>query len=674
MILYIRKNNSEKTGGTNLTNRQSRILKELYWTEEYISAEKLAERFGFSVKTIRNDIGYLKKWIQENELGKITSKNNAGFHLDITEENWKIALNEMHSDENRKSRLERNFEYFSVVEALLKEESVQINKLTSELYVSRNMMDYYLQKATEWFYKRGISVVKKRGSGMSLQTTEHNYRLALWSYYVEHVMKDTEKSKEFLWGFRNEGVEQAIKELEKKYDLSFSYDGYRKLMFLLSVMIIRIRQKHTHMETLSLQKTGLYYEMAGECRLFLEKVYKVEIAENEIAYLQTVLASAELQEINNPQIYSQFAEENKGLIYLIPECIQIVEKILNVSLEADVWFQNSLIYYAVSLQYNLKYGISVQNKATDWARVNYPDIYVAALSVGHILEPRFEKNLSENEISQITILIAAAMEQTRTGIRTCIVCDYNVGTSRLLQEQLKREFPMIQVTALLTPRDKEKIRKCQCDLILTTVELNGLQLGRNVILIHNMLGAEEKKKIAEYVKGYTGRNTVIQKKEAENSSYQLIKAPFIFHITEKVQKEALLHQMCEKLYHNGMVNKNYEETVLYRETVASTALSNRVAIPHGMPEYVKQPTVAIAVLDNPIRWNEIGQEVETVFLLAVNLEKRFGAKEQIIAFYSALVSLVDHPEEYEYFHELKTEKEIQNYLNKKIIEEKNNDK
>ena len=123
-----------------------------------------------------------------------------------------------------------------------------------------------------------------------------------------------------------------------------------------------------------------------------------------------------------------------------------------------------------------------------------------------------------------------------------------------------------------------------------------------------------------------------------------------------------------------MVNKNYEETVLYRETVASTALSNRVAIPHGMPEYVKQPTVAIAVLDNPIRWNEIGQEVETVFLLAVNLEKRFGAKEQIIAFYSALVSLVDHPEEYEYFHELKTEKEIQNYLNKKIIEEKNNDK
>ena len=75
MILYIRKNNSEKTGGTNLTNRQSRILKELYWTEDFISAEKLAERFGFSVKTIRNDIAYLKKWLQEKELGKIISRN-----------------------------------------------------------------------------------------------------------------------------------------------------------------------------------------------------------------------------------------------------------------------------------------------------------------------------------------------------------------------------------------------------------------------------------------------------------------------------------------------------------------------------------------------------------------------------------------------------------------------
>lgn len=674
MILYIRKNNLEKTGGTNLTNRQSRILKELYWTEEYISAEKLAERFGFSVKTIRNDIGYLKKWIQEKELGKITSKNNAGFHLEITEENWKIALKEISGDKNRKSGLEQNFEHFSVVEALLKEDIVQINKLTSELYVSRNMMDSYLQKATEWFHKRGISVIKKRGAGMSLQTTEHNYRLALWAYYVEHIMKDTEKSREFLWGFRNEGVEQSIKDLERKYDLSFSYDGYRKLMFLLSVMIVRIRKNNTNKESLLLQKSGLYYEMAKECRSLLEKSYKVEISESEIAYLQTVLASAELQEINNPQIYSQFAEENKELIYLIPECIQIVEKILNVSLETDVWFQNSLIYYAVSLQYNLKYGISVQNKVTDWARINYPDIYVAALSVGHILEPKFEKNLSENEISQITILIAAAMEQTRAGIRTCIVCDYNVGTSRLLQEQLKREFPMIQVTALLTPRDKEKIRKCQCELILTTVALNGLQLGRSVIQIHNMLGAEEKNKIAEYIKGYTGRKTVIQKREAENSSYQLIKEPFIFHITEKIKKEALLHQMCEKLYCNGMVSKNYEETVLYRETVASTALSNRVAIPHGMPEYVKQPTVAIAVLDNPIKWNEVGKEVETVFLLAVNLEKKFGAKEQIIAFYTALVSLVDHPEEYEHFRELKTEKEMQNYMNRKIMEEKKNGK
>ena len=87
-----------------------------------------------------------------------------------------------------------------------------------------------------------------------------------------------------------------------------------------------------------------------------------------------------------------------------------------------------------------------------------------------------------------------------------------------------------------------------------------------------------------------------------------------------------------------------------------------------------QPTVAVAVLDHPLKWNDVGQAVETVFLLAVNLEKKFGAKEQIIAFYSTLVSMVDHSEEYEKFHELKSEKEIQNYLNKKIEEERKHDK
>lgn len=674
MILYIRKNNSSETGGNKLTNRQSRILKELYWTEDFISAEKLAERFGFSVKTIRNDIAYLKKWLQEQNLGRLISKNNAGFQLSVTEENWKRILKEIEGDENQKAGADKNSGYYAVVEALLKQDIVQINKLTSELYVSRNMMDAYIQKATEWFDRREIAIIKKRGAGISLQTTEHKYRLALWSYYAEHVLKDTEDSKSFLWGFQNDGVEQTIKELEEKYGLLFSYNGYRKLLFLLSIMVIRIRKKHTYNDLHSLKKEGLYYEMAQDCLKLLDRFYHIGMPENEMAYLQTAIASAELQEIENLQVYSQFAEENKELIYLIPECIQIVEKILNINLEADIWFQNSLIYYAVSLQYNLKYGISVQNRATDWARINYPDIYVAASSVAHVLEPRFEKNLSENEISQITILIAAAMEQTRWGIKTCIVCDYNIGTSRLLQEQLKKEFPMIQVTALLTPRDKEKIRKCQCDLILTTVPLNGLQLGRSVIPIRNMLGTEEKKQIAEYVKGYTGRNLAVPKKEPEKCAYPLIKETFIFHITKPISKKELIHQMCEKLYQNGMVSADYEETVLHREKVASTALSSRVTIPHGMPEYVLHPVVAVAVLDHPLKWNEVGQEVETIFLLAVNLEKKFGAKEQIIAFYTALVSLVDHPEEYEKFRELKTEKEIQSYLNKKIAEEKKNGK
>ena len=148
----------------------------------------------------------------------------------------------------------------------------------------------------------------------------------------------------------------------------------------------------------------------------------------------------------------------------------------------------------------------------------------------------------------------------------------------------------------------------------------------------------------------------------------------MFHVTEPITKEALIHQMCEKLYKNGMVEKEYEETVFHREKVASTALSSRVAIPHGMPEYVIYPTVAVAVLDYPLNWNDIGQKIETVFLLAVNLEKKFGAKEQIIAFYTTLVSMVDHPEKYEEFRKLKTKKEIQNYLNTKIAEEKKNGK
>ena len=64
----------------------------------------------------------------------------------------------------------------------------------------------------------------------------------------------------------------------------------------------------------------------------------------------------------------------------------------------------------------------------------------------------------------------------------------------------------------------------------------------------------------------------------------------------------------------------YYQTLLEREEKSSTALGNQIAIPHGKEEYVKESKIAIAILDNSVKWG--AETIEVVFLLALKISSQ----------------------------------------------------
>ena len=106
--------------------------------------------------------------------------------------------------------------------------------------------------------------------------------------------------------------------------------------------------------------------------------------------------------------------------------------------------------------------------------------------------------------------------------------------------------------------------------------------------------------------------------------------------------------------------------MLHREENSSTLLSGLVAIPHGLTEYVLVPRIAVAFLNSPILWDGEAK-TDMIFLLALNFDNRFGAKQKIMGFYSALISLLENPGEFRTFREISSSQEVVRYLEQLIL-------
>lgn len=80
--------------------------------------------------------------------------------------------------------------------------------------------------------------------------------------------------------------------------------------------------------------------------------------------------------------------------------------------------------------------------------------------------------------------------------------------------------------------------------------------------------------------------------------------------------------MCGILNENEIVFPSFTKSILYRETLSPTNIDNFLAIPHPMELSSTKTKICVAVLDEPIIWNE-EVSVKFVMMLAINKNDYF---------------------------------------------------
>lgn len=129
-------------------------------------------------------------------------------------------------------------------------------------------------------------------------------------------------------------------------------------------------------------------------------------------------------------------------------------------------------------------------------------------------------------------------------------------------------------------------------------------------------------------------------------------------------KEEVIGKLAGLLEYAGYVKKSFLNAVIEREKQFPTGLPTlpiSVAIPHTDPEHCVQPAVAVAVLQNTVKFGLMGSDVKTVdvkiiFLLALN------KKESQAVFLSKFSDLIGNADDLERILNAKNPSEIINLL------------
>ncbi len=635
-----------------MNKRQTDILKLLRKADGYLTLAEIAEHMKVSVKTIRNDIASIKEHLQQSEAGEIKTKPHVGIRLAVAEGEWKNLIDA--EDEEEKEII------FFIIRQLLKNDNLTAQKLAERYYIGRGRLDKILEKVSLWFRENNILFERRRGHGISIHSSEFNYRMACVTFYNEYadmyekLITPREAKNAFmsngqytsmcaaLYGFDPEPAARALIATEEQCGIHLNYVSGINMLFAASLSVLRIR-KECEMKMPQKEKCSADGESG---RIFaksfverLENIYRISFSADEIKFISFVADTSEIQSFYSDDSRRSFEAMNIPLCRLTVKIVNLISEIAGVDLREDRFFVRQMFIQLKASISRMEYGIVVKNQLLSQIKTKYPNMMAVAWLLGNIFEKELGLEINENEVGFLALHIGGAIERQMLGLSACIVCEYGIGVSQILKEKIARAIPELHITSVFSGRELYKIRDEQCDFVISTVPLAGYRLSRDVITVSHLLDESDITALRECMKKVRREKKKDIKEIAPTSG--LFNKELIFPKCNIFDKEKLLHMMCSRLESLGYVTKEFEDSVAEREQTAPTDIGKGFAIPHGLSKYVNRSVAAFASLKEPIEWTRDGEPVDAVLLIAFDLDESPEKKNEIIRFYKSVVSFME---------------------------------
>ncbi|MFD1442026.1 BglG family transcription antiterminator [Lacticaseibacillus hegangensis] len=595
-------------------NLDQDILRILMRTDAYLTLKNISETLKVSKKTVWNHIHSSRF---HDLLGGLNLEAEPRKGIRVIGDNSTSRLREILADEedvlsvSDKDRLEQILTY------LCFRQVCSISDLSQRFLMSSYEICGLIYKSDIYLLELNLQIQSTRGVGIRIAGAEEKIR----QLFVRLVLSQTKRVKtkqhqnpdfdegilEVLkqFGYDKEFVltSSIVKQIERKDFVGFNDEGRKEIV--LSTLISSHRSQMGEKVTVPPQSVEIenphYQDFANTLKA------NFNLKPDDVGFLWDICATREIHTPDSPQ----------------GEDINIVEtsKAL-VTTFFDVDIHDSEIQYLIqNLAYHLsqavrrsRLGIQVHNPALNDIKMHYGQFYYMAMTAVEVIEKRYNIALNNDEIGYIAqyICVITQILASKQFYKVVLVSDNGYAFNQIFVMKLMNAFHNLMIEKTILTKSVISYDFSQCDMIVsfTPLKLKSEQRAKYVH-VSAALTEEDRQTIQHLLfKNRSGLGTDSKELE-ENVDFEYREGNFS-------SREELLRLNTNELLARGVTKERYLQSIIKRESKASTAIGRGIAIPHGDSSLVKIPTLLFIKNRTPIVWGD--EMVDTVIMLVLNFD------------------------------------------------------
>lgn len=598
-----------KIMGIEFCERQMKILYFLI-ENEHTTYKELSEQLYVSTKIISKDILILKEIIQKMPDVQMLVQPKKGVSLIGKKETLRNLLSsyKINIADSPEDRLTYVF-----AKLLNTNDSLKIQNLADELYVSRSTVESTMKDVRKRLNKHGMSLVSDR-NGVRIKADEKSKRRLMSevvNYYWGGFTASNSKTDlldlniNFIGeanNFLNKDILKKVAELLNRYmnktQLKFTDYEFQTLAIHLAIAIERIETSNF------LSRSNNSEEEISENTLILikmiEKAFSIIVPIDEQAYVDIHITSIEKNAMNHDLDQTKLSYLDMGV-----ELQELVRTKLN-EFYPDEELINNLVLHLNAAVKRLKLGVNIYNPYTDKIKYSFKRSFMISVDLLEEIEERFCIHFNEDEIAYVTLHVQSLLDRYKPDkTKVILVCSSGYGTSKLLEQRINNGFAdMVEIKDVLSINELQD-RKVTDELVISTIPIENTNFPV-IVVSPLMLGADVRK-----VKQYLQLN-----EQTEDAFLNLLDKRFCFFTHQiKDNQVNVLNIITKKLVKENYAKEGILEGAIKREKLSSTAM-NDFAMPHIEVDFIKKPVICVYVNPEGIDWD--GTLVHSVFFFALN--------------------------------------------------------
>jgi Transcriptional antiterminator len=476
----------------------------------------------------------------------------------------------------------------------------------------------------------------KNGTIVTLKGTERNYRKAISSVLKSEMDKNLYSLSALDNCYSDISVvllEEIIKKNSKKHSLIINAYAQFDIILHLCISISRpneIQDNEIETESINQLKSADVNEFIEDIIKDINNEFKINLNTIEKKYL-TSLFTSRVSKMN--QISDSLHKE-----YIDSEISMIIGNVLRQTSNKFYFdFENTDLLDKLNLHIQALIDRSrkqqiIKNPFTQNLKNQFPLIYEISVYIAAELQNKLEISITEDEISFFALHIGSFILQNNKSshLLNCIIVypEYN-GMQHEFVNHISASFSSDLNIVDVVDEMVSIIKQDNIDIIISIIPLQNI---RDVIYVSPLMHKADIKTIEQAIESKLKEKSSINIK---NSFVQLLSSDLFYTDIYLESEEAYIRFMYDKLKSLHIVNDDFLDSVLLRESMSSTAFNDIVAMPHAMEMTANKTAIVIIINKQPITWGNSRANIIILLALSKNdLEQFYDIFDSLINLFS----------------------------------------